>query len=108
MIPPLHRMRLLSFNSDAEKARFGKAYQGVHLSARPGTPVYAVADGICVRAQAADQGFYGRQIILKFTSDQGSTRGKTFYAFYAHLEKVLVRADPKQRLRAGTIIALTG
>jgi|SRR5208283_211285 len=121
MRAPLERMRLRSlYGKDNEvlqthgstygKVRDGgsRAHQGWDLSAAPGTPVYAIADGIISHAQAEDQadffdraGNYGRHIVLWFYF-----RGREFYAFYAHLQNVRVQTGTI--VSEGDLIGLTG
>jgi len=126
MIPPLHRMRRRSFYGDKNQSwnpkssSYGRVrdrghvnHQGWDLSAPPGTPVYAICKGECVHVAPKDtpnpfdhSGFYGRHIVLKFISDEGVTKGSTYYAFYAHLEQVFVRTGDS--VPAGQIIGLSG
>jgi len=118
---PLDRMRLRSLygqhneSIQTEHSTFGKvrnsgtrAHQGWDLSATPGTPVYAISNGIICHAQAADhsnhfdhKGNYGRHIVLWFDYDQ-----KEFYAFYAHLQSVCVKTG--DLVSEGDLIGLTG
>lgn len=78
-----------------------KPHQGWDFEAAVNTPTYAVADGEVVFAVKHSQGAYGKQLCLRFRYE-----GKTYYAFYAHLNAVLVDAgDP---VRAGEMIATTG
>jgi murein DD-endopeptidase MepM/ murein hydrolase activator NlpD len=61
-----------------------KAHQGWDISATPGTPVFAVANGV-IEFVTGDGGDYGRQICLSF-----NFKGRTLYAFYAHLQEITV------------------
>jgi murein DD-endopeptidase MepM/ murein hydrolase activator NlpD len=55
-----------------------KPHQGWDLAAAVGSPVYAVADGTVEYVQSG--GDYGNRICIRFEH-----KGKTYYAFYAHL-----------------------
>lgn len=77
---------------------------GVDLYAEVGTKCLAIGDGYAI-----DTGFmkgYGKYLLYETQSPSGVK----IWAFYAHLEKRLVKPDPK-RLRlipAGSLIALSG
>jgi len=121
MRAPLDRMKLRSlYGAHNELLRthhstFGKvrnsgtrAHQGWDLAAVPGTPVYAIANGIICHAQTADhsnhfdhKGNYGRHILMWFDHNQ-----KEFYAFYAHLQSVSVKTG--DIVSEGDLIGLTG
>jgi len=58
-----------------------KSHQGWDISSPPGTPVYAITNGV-VRF-VKNHGDYGKQICLEF-----NYRGRTLYAFYAHLQTI--------------------
>lgn len=75
-----------------------RAHQGWDLLAYPGTRCYAVADGVVTTGFNGD---YGRFISLEFEH-----RGRTLFAFYAHLNMVVVTGE--QRVAAGEWIGLTG
>jgi len=63
-----------------------RSHQGWDFKARVGTPVYAVGSGIIefVKHDGSIDG-YGNQLCQSFCF-----RGKTYYAFYAHLQTILV------------------
>lgn len=75
-----------------------RAHQGWDLLAYPGTRCYAVADGVVTTGFNGD---YGRFISLEFEH-----RGHNLFAFYAHLNIVVVTNE--QRVAAGEWIGLTG
>lgn len=75
-----------------------RAHQGWDLLAYPGTRCYAVADGVVTTGINGD---YGRFITLEFEH-----RGRTLFAFYAHLSFVVVTRD--QKVAAGEWVGLTG
>lgn len=62
-------------------------HQGWDLVAPKGTPVYPVSEGEIVYAQPYDDGksHYGISLLLKFKHS-----GKTYYAFYAHLQSISI------------------
>ena len=62
-----------------------KFHKGWDLQQPMGTPVYAVAPGEIVGVQYNDVGNYGKTINLKFEHN-----GKTYWAFYAHLNSIWV------------------
>jgi murein DD-endopeptidase MepM/ murein hydrolase activator NlpD len=76
-----------------------QAHQGWDLEANPGTVVYAIADGV---TKAGISSTYGNWLSLKF-----SHKGKTYYAFYAHLSGYLT-VRQNQPVREGEKIAWTG
>jgi murein DD-endopeptidase MepM/ murein hydrolase activator NlpD len=73
-------------------------YNGWDIVARPGTPVYAVADGE-LNTGINDPDF-GTWINIRFKHN-----GQTYNAFYGHLKLALVR---NCSITEGTIIAYTG
>jgi murein DD-endopeptidase MepM/ murein hydrolase activator NlpD len=73
-------------------------HQGWDLDAAPQTTVYAIADGEAEALPYHHQ--WGYRVRLKFTHD-----GKTFYAFYSHLEKALIG---KASVTEGSPLGLTG
>ncbi len=78
-------------------------HQGWDLEALVGTHIFAIADGTIAWTQAATpNGDYGNQILLKYTGASGLTR----YAFYAHLQSFIVKAD--QEVVDGELIGATG
>lgn len=79
--------------------RTPRPHQGWDFEATIGTPAYAIADGVVEFVR--DRGDYGLQLCIAFKFG-----GKTFYAFYAHLEKVFVNAgDP---VKKNDLICKTG
>jgi murein DD-endopeptidase MepM/ murein hydrolase activator NlpD len=83
---------------------FGWVRKGPHagwdLYAAQGTPVYAIANGT-VQTVPEDPRGYGTSLQLKFEW----CPGKTLWAFYAHLSKVIIARGP---VREGQMIGLTG
>lgn len=75
-----------------------KPHQGWDLSAAPGTPIYAIADGTV--AFTSHAGAYGVQLCIAF-----NYQGTTKYAFYAHLSAVYVGAGP---VSAGQVVGASG
>ena len=57
-----------------------RAHQGWDLDARPGTPVFAIADG---EVKAGTSSTYGSWLSLKFLY-----QGRKYFAYYAHLSAV--------------------
>jgi murein DD-endopeptidase MepM/ murein hydrolase activator NlpD len=76
-----------------------KPHQGWDLEAPLGTPIYAIAQGKVI--SVANEGAYGRQIVLAFAHG-----GQTRYAFYAHLGVALVTQG--QEVTEGTMLGTTG
>jgi murein DD-endopeptidase MepM/ murein hydrolase activator NlpD len=78
-----------------------RPHQGWDLQAAPGTPVFAIATGTAKAGYSKD---YGNWISIKFEH-----RGRTLYAFYAHLlnysYKLVVQ---NQAVPEGTVIGFTG
>ena len=62
-----------------------KFHKGWDLQQPKWTLVYPVSPGLITDVQTADVGKYGRSITLKFNHN-----GKNYWAFYAHLEMVMV------------------
>jgi murein DD-endopeptidase MepM/ murein hydrolase activator NlpD len=77
-------------------SRWGTFHYGIDLAAPIGTPEYAAADGVVVRAGAAS-GFGLAVYVLHENGD---------VTVYGHMEKILVRAG--QYVEAGETIALLG
>lgn len=76
-----------------------RPHQGWDLYAPIGTPIYAVADG--TTSGLVITGDYGKTVQLAFTHC-----GREYWAFYAHLSEVSVRAG--QTVRAGDVLGKTG
>lgn len=74
-----------------------RVHQGEDYQAEPGTPVFAVDDGV-IELRTTES--YGKQILLTCENFKGE------YAFYAHLNAVHV--ENGQRVKAGEQIGLTG
>jgi murein DD-endopeptidase MepM/ murein hydrolase activator NlpD len=77
-------------------SRWGTFHYGIDLAAPIGTPEYAAADGVVVRAGAAS-GFGLAVYILHENGD---------VTVYGHMEEILV--EPGQYVEAGETIALLG
>jgi len=90
-----HTFGLVRRNSAGQR----KAHQGWDFRAKPGTPCYAIAPGEVVMIY--ESGDYGLVLVASFEHN-----GKTLYAAYAHLSKVLSKVGDK--LSKGTVIAKTG
>lgn len=73
-----------------------RSHKGLDLSAKRGTPIYAVESGRINRTKKQSNG--ALQIVLK------GKRGPKYY--YGHMDKVLVKSG--QRVRAGQVIGLMG
>jgi murein DD-endopeptidase MepM/ murein hydrolase activator NlpD len=84
---PLDHMRirrqLVNHTFGMVRNRGTRPHQGWDLAAPEGTPVFAIANGRI--RDARDEGDYGMQLVLEFMH-----KGRTLYAFYAHLSGVLV------------------
>lgn len=76
-----------------------KPHQGWDLAASVGTMVYAIAAGTVEFVQ--NQGDYGRQVCHSF-----AFKGKTYYAFYAHLSSTTVAKG--QKIAVNDVIGKTG
>jgi len=76
-----------------------RPHQGWDFHAPIGTPTWAIADGRVVFIR--NEGDYGRQVCIEFRH-----LGKTYYAFYAHLDSILVRRN--QQVAAFDSIGTTG
>ena len=76
-----------------------RPHQGWDFSAQIGEPAYAIADGTVVLVK--EGGDYGLRLALKF-----QLAGKTYFAFYAHLQKVFVKEG--DLVHKNQLIAKTG
>jgi murein DD-endopeptidase MepM/ murein hydrolase activator NlpD len=76
-----------------------KPHQGWDLAAKIGTPVYSIAEGQVVFVTHG--GDYGLQVCISFLF-----RRRTYYAFYAHMQEVIV--CQKQSVKLGQRIGLSG
>lgn len=81
----------------ASRAGGIRRHKGIDIHARRGTPVVAVCDGVIVEKARTPIG--GKTLWL-----QSATHG--FTAYYAHLDKQLVREG--QRVRKGQMIGTVG
>lgn len=81
----------------ASRAGGIRRHKGIDIHARRGTPVVAVCDGVIVEKARTPIG--GKTLWL-----QSSAHG--FTAYYAHLDKQLVREG--QRVRKGQVIGTVG
>lgn len=78
-----------------------RAHQGWDLEAVPGTPIFAVADGVVHVVTEAAGGDYGLQLSLEFAYE-----GVTLFAQYCHLSKVFVSEG--QTVKRNDILGHTG
>ncbi len=76
-----------------------KPHQGWDIASPFGSPVYAIANGVIEFVK--DAGDYGKQICLSF-----EFKGKTLYAFYAHLQSFYVQMG--QQVKEGEKIGVVG
>jgi len=76
-----------------------RAHQGWDFEAADGTPCFAIADGKVALVKTG--GDYGNTVVLAFEA-----RGETYYAAYAHLSAMSVKAG--DRVSKGGKIGLTG
>lgn len=74
-----------------------RLHKGIDIYARKGTPVVAISDGVIVNRDNTHYG--GKTLWLK-------PSGKAWTAYYAHLDKQLVK--PGQRVRKGQVIGTVG
>ena len=72
-------------------------HRGIDLAAKPGTPIFAVADGVVVYSDNKQRG-YGNLVIID--------HGKGVLTVYAHNRRNLV--DEGERVRQGARIAEVG
>jgi len=78
-------------------------HQGWDFYAPVGTPVYAIHDGVVVRADGVS-GAYGNQVVIRL--DTVTVNGSQAYAMYGHLSSISVAVN--QRVSRGDQIGLTG
>jgi peptidoglycan LD-endopeptidase LytH len=76
-----------------------KAHQGWDFYAAPGTPCYAISDGVVEMIYSSKD--YGNVLVVKFNYD-----GKPLFAAYAHLSRTTVKKGDV--VVKGQMIALTG
>jgi len=101
-IQPISRKDLTRFGSS-----FGMRYhpilqvvrlhEGIDLSARRGTPIYATADGVVLQAGYRAGGF-GKKVLLD--------HGFGYSTLYGHCDEVLVK--PGQEVKRGEVVAKVG
>ena len=96
--PPLHPMPAVS---SVFGPRWGRWHAGVDLPVPVGTPIYAVADGVVVRA--SHNAAFGNVVVLRLT---GSGRLAGDHVLYAHLRTFQVVAG--QTVRRGDRLGTTG
>jgi len=75
----------------------GVMHTGVDISAPPGTPVHATADGIVIQAEMVTGG-YGRLVRID--------HGGAVETYYAHLSRINVHVG--QDVRRGEVVGLVG
>lgn len=78
-------------------SRWGKAHEGIDITAPIGTPVYAADEGEVVYANSFIKG-YGNMVVIKHSGD--------LMTVYAHNSVLLVKVG--QRVAAGQKLALSG
>ena len=98
LAPPLRPMPAIS---SPFGPRWGRLHAGVDFPAPVGTPVYAVADGIVVRASSNPS--FGNVVVLRLVGG-GAVAGD--HVLYAHLHAIDVA--PGQTVRAGERLGRTG
>ena len=74
-----------------------RPHEGIDLSARRGTPIYATADGVVLQAGYRAGGF-GKKVLLD--------HGFGYRTLYGHCDEVLVK--PGQEVKRGEVIARVG
>lgn len=80
--------------------RYRRLHAGIDLTARPGTPIYATADGIVRVAGRNPQGYAGYGVVAVIDHGYG------FKTLYAHMQGVKVRAG--QKVKRGEQIGTVG
>ena len=103
------RSRLLSDLYGQRKDPFtGKKefHGGMDFVARPGSPIFAPADGVVMHAKRSSG--FGNFIVLSHGRGfyPGKRKSVTYRTRYAHLSKILVKK--RQRVNRGDIIGLVG
>lgn len=79
----------------------GGSHQGDDMAADKGTPIYAYADGVVVRAGTADG--FGHWVVIDH-----NVKGKMFSTVYGHMYADGVLVKQGQRVKAGQLIAKVG
>lgn len=119
---PLDEIRLraadidstLSWKSSPIGGSFGhvrssghKPHQGWDLIAKPGTPAYAICDGLVEYSHQETSGDSGMCLVVRLTDPKViQKRPSGLWAFYAHLSRILVHR--KEKISEGQILAFTG
>lgn len=75
-----------------------KMHSGIDFKTNTGTPVKTTADGIVTRVIPADNGGYGKLVVIRHSYG--------FDTAYAHLSSIKVRQG--QKVKRGQLIALSG
>ena len=95
-----------------------KNHQGIDLAANPGTPIYAVADGIVYSKKSPSSSYaYGNTLVLEVGINdlpepqaaefrRINPNARTIGFFYAHLSEL--PDTPKQIVKSGDVIGKTG
>lgn len=95
-----------------------KNHQGIDLAANPGTPIYAVADGIVYSKKSPSSSYaYGNTLVLEVGINdlpepqaaefrRINPNARTIGFFYAHLSGL--PDTPKQIVKSGDVIGKTG
>lgn len=100
---PLATMRFRKIGSTVQKWGVprvrGRTHAGWDLLADPGTPIYAVDDGV-IDHLGFDPNGYGDYFCLRFITASGPR-----FALYAHLHSISVDANPVTR---GQVLGTTG
>jgi murein DD-endopeptidase MepM/ murein hydrolase activator NlpD len=123
VLPPLQQMRFRTIGlQSAAQATYGtpqqvhrhsggqlRGHQGWDLEAPEGTPCYAIEAGVVVDVGYHPQ--FGNYVNLQFSprapNANMSTRGDTYFAFYAHLVGASVISIGSS-VSAGQVIGYTG
>ena len=101
-IPPISLKDLTRFGSSFGMRfhpilKVVRLHEGIDLSARLGTPIFATADGVVLQAGYRAGGF-GKKVLLD--------HGFGYRTLYGHCNEVLVK--PGQKVKRGEVIARVG
>ncbi|MBC8560741.1 M23 family metallopeptidase [Fumia xinanensis] len=84
-------------------------HTGTDFAAAWCSPIYAVADGVVVKANT-NKSSYGNYLMIQhtgtYTKDDGTTETETFYAIYAHMHELYLFEG--QSVMQGAVIGLVG